>query len=73
IHKQQDDITMAIINYSSAIKYNSLDHEAYFQRAQLYEKRGDMLLAMEDYTNAIKIMPYHTDAIMKHGLYYFEN
>ncbi|KAH9523334.1 hypothetical protein Btru_066421, partial [Bulinus truncatus] len=73
IYKQQNDITMAIINYSSAIKFNPSDHEAFYQRAQLYEKRGDMLLAMEDYTNAMKIMPYRTDAIMKHGMYYFEN
>ncbi|CAL1530862.1 unnamed protein product [Lymnaea stagnalis] len=73
IHKKQGDITMAIINYSSAIKYNPLDHEAFYQRALLYEQRGDMLLAMEDYTNTIKIMPYRTDAIMKHGMYYFEN
>ncbi|GFN98631.1 tetratricopeptide repeat protein 6, partial [Plakobranchus ocellatus] len=73
IYKRQGDITMAIINYSSAIKYNPLDHEAYYQRAQLYEQRGDVLLAMEDYTKAMRIMPSRTDAIMKHGMYYFEN
>lgn len=32
-----------------------------------------MLLAMEDYAKAMKIMPSRTDAIMKHAMYYFEN
>ncbi|XP_012943224.1 uncharacterized protein LOC101857057 [Aplysia californica] len=73
IYKKQGDVTMAIINYSSAIKFNPLDHEAHFQRAAMYEERGEMLLAMEDYTKAMRIMPSRTDAIMKHGMYYFEN
>ena len=32
-----------------------------------------MLLAMEDFTQAMRILPTRTDAIMKHGMYYFEN
>jgi tetratricopeptide (TPR) repeat protein len=73
IYKKQDDITMAIVNYTQAIKLNPRDHEAYFARAECYEKRGDMLLALEDYSACTKIKPTRTDAILKHGMYYFEN
>ena len=38
IYKRQDDITMAIVNYTQAIKLNPRDHEAYFARAECYEK-----------------------------------
>jgi hypothetical protein len=36
-------------------------------------QRGEKLLALEDYSNCMKLMPTRTDAIMKHGLYYFQN
>jgi hypothetical protein len=29
---------MAIINYTKAIKMNPTDHDAYFQRAEMYEE-----------------------------------
>jgi len=61
------------VNYSQAIKQNPGDHEAYFQRALMYEKRGEMLLALEDFSKVKKIKPTRTDAILKHGMYYFEN
>ncbi|ESP04789.1 hypothetical protein LOTGIDRAFT_109285, partial [Lottia gigantea] len=73
IYRKQGDVTMAIVNFTQAIKFNPTDHEAYFQRAQMYEQRGEMLLALEDYTTCKRIMPSRTDAIMKHGLYYFEH
>ncbi|KAK6173455.1 hypothetical protein SNE40_016901 [Patella caerulea] len=73
IYRKQGDVTMAIVNYTQAIKFNPKDHEAYFQRAQMYEQRGEVLLALEDYATTKKIMPTRTDAIMKHGLYYFEH
>ena len=38
IYMKQDDITMAIVNYTQAIKLNPRDHEAYFARAECYEK-----------------------------------
>ena len=44
IYKRQGDVTMAIINYSSAIKYNPVDHEAYYQRAQMYEQVRQIVL-----------------------------
>ena len=44
IYKKQDDITMAIVNYTQAIKLNPRDHEAYFARAECYEKVCNRLL-----------------------------
>ena len=38
IYKKQDDITMAIVNYTQAIKLNPQDHEAVYARAACYEK-----------------------------------
>ena len=38
IYRKQGDITMAIVNYTQAIKMNPTDHDAYFQRAEMYEQ-----------------------------------
>ena len=36
---------MAIVNYTQAIKLNPDDYEAYYQRAEMYEKvRGFVIL-----------------------------
>jgi len=64
---------MAIVNYTQAIKLNPRDHEAYYERAVCYERRGDMLLALEDYSSCTKIAPTRVEPILKHGMYYFEN
>ncbi|XP_071127902.1 uncharacterized protein [Mytilus edulis] len=74
IYRQQNNVDEAIMNYRQAISLNPRDHEAYFRRAEMYEKKGDsQLLALEDYSKCIKINPMRTDAILKHGLYYFKN
>ncbi|XP_046576439.1 LOW QUALITY PROTEIN: uncharacterized protein LOC124284394 [Haliotis rubra] len=73
IYRRQNDITMAIVNYTQALKLNPHDHEAFFRRAEMYEQRGEMLLALEDYGKCTKLLPTRTDAIMKHGMYYFKN
>lgn len=74
IYRQQNNVEEAIMNYRQAIILNPRDHEAYFRRAEMYEKKGDShLLALEDYSKCIKINPLRTDAILKHGLYYFKN
>lgn len=33
-----NDITLAIVNFSQAIKIDPSDYEAYYQRAQMYEQ-----------------------------------
>ena len=36
-------------------------------------QRGETLLAMEDYSQATKLMPSKTVALFKHGCHYFNN
>ena len=38
IYRQSGDITMAIVNFTQAIKLDKDDYEAYYQRAEMYEK-----------------------------------
>ena len=38
IHREAGDVTMAIVNYTQAIKLDPEDYEAYYQRAEMYEK-----------------------------------
>ncbi len=47
----------AIYYYNLAIEFDSLADEAYFRRAQVKEKRNDILGANEDYRKAISIDP----------------
>ena len=37
IYRRQGDVTMAIVNYTQAIKLKPTDHNAYYQRAEMYE------------------------------------
>ena len=42
IFAQLGDYTMAIVNYSQAIKLTPDDEETYFQRAEIFEKTGSL-------------------------------
>lgn len=48
IYKKQGDKSLAIINYTLALRIKPTDDEIYFKRAQMYEE-DDLLLAMDDY------------------------
>ncbi|XP_067848274.1 uncharacterized protein ttc6 [Heptranchias perlo] len=72
IYRNKGDITMAIINYSQGLKCRP-DDDVYFRRAEMYEENNDLLMAMEDYRMAYTLNPKRTDAMMKRGLFYFEN
>ena len=39
----------------------------------MFSQRGEMLLAMEDYSMATKINPTKTEALFRHGFHYFNN
>lgn len=39
----------------------------------LFPQRGEMRLALEDYQKTTKLQPNKTEAIFKHGFYYFTN
>ena len=62
---------MAIVNYSQTIKLDPEDHDAFFKRAEMYEKRGEMLLALEDYREVTRLMPSKTEALFKRAIYQF--
>lgn len=49
IYKQRGETTLALFNYTQAIKVKPDDAEIYFKRAKMYEKMDKILLAMEDY------------------------
>ncbi len=38
IYRESGDVTMAIVNFTQAIKLDPEDYEAYYQRAEMYEK-----------------------------------
>lgn len=38
IYREEGDVTMSIVNFTQAIKMNPNDHDAYYQRAEMYEK-----------------------------------
>lgn len=55
IYKQRGETTLALINYTQAVKVKPDDAEIYFKRAKMYEKIGEILLAMEDYAKVSPI------------------
>jgi Tfp pilus assembly protein PilF len=55
-----------------ALKRDSSNAETYYKRAALFEEKGDILLALEDYTAANRLCPSNTIAILKKGKYNFE-
>uniref|UniRef100_A0A8C1Z8C3 Tetratricopeptide repeat domain 6 n=1 Tax=Cyprinus carpio TaxID=7962 RepID=A0A8C1Z8C3_CYPCA len=71
IYKQRGETTLALFNYTQAIKVKPDDAEIYFKRAKMYEKMGEILLAMEDYAKTFTIDSTRTDAMMIHGIQHF--
>ncbi|XP_055989878.1 tetratricopeptide repeat protein 6 [Sorex fumeus] len=72
IFKARNDITLAILNYTQAIKCKPTDADAYFRRGELYEMENK-ILAIDDFSKCIFYDPKRTDALMKRGLFYYEN
>ncbi|XP_055464683.1 tetratricopeptide repeat protein 6 [Psammomys obesus] len=72
IFKERKDFTLAILNYSQAIKCRPTDADLYFRRGELYEKTNKVL-AMDDFSKCIHHDPKRTDALMKRAMFYFEN
>lgn len=64
---------MAIVNYSQAIKYRPNDFQGYLKRAQCYETRGELRMAMDDYLTTTKLNPKISEAWFKHGMNYFNS
>ncbi|XP_048217938.1 tetratricopeptide repeat protein 6 [Perognathus longimembris pacificus] len=72
IFKGKNDITLAILNYTQAIKCKPTDSDAYFRRGEVYEKTN-RVLAVDDYSKCIAYDPKRPDALMKRGMFHFEN
>lgn len=73
MYAERNDTSLAIVNYSQAIKYNPNDYQTYFKRAKMYEARGDFRMAMDDYLTTTKLNPKVCEAWFKHGMNYFNN
>ncbi|XP_006891646.1 PREDICTED: uncharacterized protein LOC102862704 [Elephantulus edwardii] len=72
IFRMRNDFTLAILNYSQAIKYKPTDADIYFRRGEMYETTNEVL-AMDDFSKCIFYDPRRTDALIKRGMFYFEN
>ncbi|XP_028935362.1 tetratricopeptide repeat protein 6 isoform X2 [Ornithorhynchus anatinus] len=72
IFRNKGDITLAIMNYTQALKCKPTDDNIYFKRGEVYEKENK-ILSMDDYSKCIFYNPRRTDALMKRGIYHFEN
>ncbi|XP_007936761.2 tetratricopeptide repeat protein 6 [Orycteropus afer afer] len=72
IFRQKNDITLAILNYTQAIKCKPTDADTYFRRGEMYEK-SNQVLAIDDFSKCIFYDPKRTDALLKRGMFYFEN
>ena len=64
--------TIAIADYSSAIRIESNKVESYRLRASAYQYAGKYTLAIADYTRAISIKPEDANIINERGNVYFE-
>uniref|UniRef100_A0A8C5KL03 Tetratricopeptide repeat domain 6 n=1 Tax=Jaculus jaculus TaxID=51337 RepID=A0A8C5KL03_JACJA len=72
IFREKKDFMLAILNYTQAIKCRPTDADIYFRRGEMYEKTN-RVLAMDDYAKCIFYSPQRKDALMKRGVFYFEN
>uniref|UniRef100_A0A8C2LFU4 Tetratricopeptide repeat domain 6 n=1 Tax=Cricetulus griseus TaxID=10029 RepID=A0A8C2LFU4_CRIGR len=72
IFREKNDLTLAILNYSQAIKCRPKDADLYFKRGEMYELTNK-LLAIDDFSKCIYYDRTRTDALMKRGTYYFDN
>lgn len=50
IYKKQGDNSLALINYTLAMRSRPTDDEIYYKRAEVYEEEGDSARAIEDYS-----------------------
>ncbi|XP_045704501.1 tetratricopeptide repeat protein 6 [Phyllostomus hastatus] len=72
IYRKKKDITLAILNYTQAIKCKPTDADIYFRRGEMYEITN-RVLAMDDFAKCIFYDPTRTDALLKRGMFYYEN
>nr|XP_003408506.2 tetratricopeptide repeat protein 6 [Loxodonta africana] len=72
IFRRKNDITLAILNYTQAIKCKPTVADTYFRRGEMYEI-SNQVLAIDDFSKCIFYDPKRADALMKRGMFYYEN
>ncbi|XP_054431974.1 tetratricopeptide repeat protein 6 [Pteronotus mesoamericanus] len=72
IFRKKRDITLAILNYTQAIKCKPTEADVYFRRGEMYEITN-RVLAIDDFSKCIFYDPKRTDALLKRGMFYYEN
>lgn len=50
IYKKQGDHSLAVINYTLAMKCRPTDDEIYYKRGEMFEEEGDSARAIDDYS-----------------------
>ncbi|XP_014647570.1 PREDICTED: tetratricopeptide repeat protein 6 [Ceratotherium simum simum] len=72
IFRRKKDVTLAILNYTQAIKCKPTDADLYFRRGEMHEI-ANKILAIDDFSKCIFYDPKRTDALLKRGMFYYEN
>ncbi|XP_077625369.1 tetratricopeptide repeat protein 6 [Crocuta crocuta] len=72
IFRGRQDVTLAILNYTQAIKCKPTDADIYFRRGEMYEI-ANKILAIDDFSKCIFYDPKRADALLKRGMFYYEN
>jgi len=69
----EDNIELAIMDFSVAIEINEKFVDAYLERANVYMKQQEHDLAIKDYSSVIELEPYNCLHYNKRGWAYYLN
>ncbi|XP_057344474.1 tetratricopeptide repeat protein 6 [Manis pentadactyla] len=72
IFRRRNNLMLAILNYTQAIKCKPMDADTYFRRGEMCET-ANRVLAIDDFSKCIFYDPQRTDALLKRGIFYYEN
>nr|KAF6394144.1 tetratricopeptide repeat domain 6 [Pipistrellus kuhlii] len=72
IFRKRKEVTLAILNYTQAIKLKPMDADIYFRRGEMYELTNKFL-AIDDFSTCIFYDPKRTVALLKRGMFHYEN
>ena len=72
IHANRGEDTLAVLDIEKALEMNNLLPEAYYLRALIEEKNGDVEAAMADYRNVILLDPDFAMAHFNLGILYMK-
>lgn len=67
-HATKGEFREAILCFGEAIKFNPIDHKAFFNRAQVYFARGEYVEASKDFEKVLSLDPSHGKSRMMLGV-----